>query len=400
MSRRDPTRIRVLRLCSVFEPPPSALVGKGVKFDPIGGMQNHTAELTRALDRRGVAQTVVTTRPPTAPHLQRLGDHARVIRLGLPIRRFRQLYGPQAVIVAPILASRADLVHVHLGEDLAVLPVGAAAARLYRLPLVLTVHTSLRHTLAVSDLRSAVLKTLGGPIERWGERSAEAVVVITPRLCRLLLSDGVDEDRVHVIPPGVKPSLFDGPFEDPFAGVGRPRVLFLGRLAPQKGVRNLVAAAGLLEDPSAQVLLVGDGPDRPALEREAERIGLDDRLHFLGFVAHDELPAVLAHADLLVLPSLYEELGTVLLEAMQAGVPIVASKTGGIPDVIEDGVNGLLVPPGEPKLLARAIDRLLADRGLAYRLSEGARQRGKDYDWEVLAERVLAVYRGVTAGRS
>jgi glycogen synthase len=400
VSRRDPTRIRVLRLCSVFEPPPSALVGKGVKFDPIGGMQNHTAELTRALDRRGVAQTVVTTRPPTAPHFQRLGDHARVIRLGLPVRRFRQLYGLQAAIVAPVLASRADLVHVHLGEDLAVLPVGAAAARLHRLPLVLTVHTSLRHTLAVSDLRSAVLKTLGGPIERWGERSAEAVVVITPRLCRLLLSDGVDEDRVHVIPPGVNPSLFDGPFEDPFAGVGRPRVLFVGRLAPQKGVRNLVAAAGLLEDPSAQVLLVGDGPERPALEREAERIGLGDRLHFLGFVAHDRLPAVLAHADLLVLPSLYEELGTVLLEAMQAGLPIVASKTGGIPDVIEDGVNGMLVPPGEPELLARAIDRLLADRGLAYRLGEGAQERGKDYDWEVLAERVLAVYRGVTAGHS
>jgi len=400
VGRRDPTRIRVLRLCSVFEPPPSALVGKGVKFDPIGGMQNHTAELTRALDRRGVVQTVVTTRPPTAPHFQRLGGNARVIRLGLPVRRFRQLYGPQAAIVAPVLASRADLVHVHLGEDLAVLPVGAAAARLHRLPLVLTVHTSLRHTLAVSDLRSAVLKTLGGPIERWGERFAEAVVVITPRLCRLLLSDGVDEDRVHVIPPGVNPSLFDGPFEDPFAGVGRPRVLFVGRLAPQKGVRNLVAAAGLLEDPSAQVLLVGDGPERPALEREAERIGLGDRLHFLGFVAHDRLPAVLAHADLLVLPSLYEELGTVLLEAMQAGLPIVASKTGGIPDVIEDGVNGLLVPPGNPEALAHAIDRLLADRDLAYRLSEGARERGKDYDWEVLAERVLAVYRGVTAGRS
>src|SRR5215213_329427 len=168
MRRRDRTPIRVLRLCSVFEPPASAIEGKGARFDPIGGMQNHTAELTRALDRRGVRQTVLTTRPPTAPHLQRLGDHARVIRLGLPVRRFRQLYAPQASVLAPILAARADVVHVHLGEDLAVLPVGAAAARLHRLPLVLTVHTSLRHTLAVSDLRSAVLKTLGGPIERWG----------------------------------------------------------------------------------------------------------------------------------------------------------------------------------------------------------------------------------------
>jgi glycogen(starch) synthase len=394
------TRIRVLRLCSVFEPPPSALVGRGVKFDPIGGMQNHTAELTRALDRRGVIQTVLTTRPPTAPYFQRLGDHARVIRLGLPIRRFRQLYGPQAAILAPILAARADVVHVHLGEDLAVLPIGAAAAKLHRLPLVLTVHTSLRHTLAVGDLRSAVLKALGGQIERWGEHSADAVLVITPRLCRLLVSDSVDENRLHVIPPGVNPSLFDGSFEDPFSGVGRPRVLFVGRLAPQKGVGTLVEAAGLLEHPSAQVLLVGEGPERKALERETERLGVDDRLRFEGFVTHDQLPAAMAHADMLVLPSLYEELGTVLLEAMQAGLPIVASETGGIPDVVEDGVNGLLVPPGDPEALARAIDRILSDGDLARRLSEGAHQRGKDYDWEVLAEHVLRVYQGLTASRS
>src|SRR5829696_584700 len=136
-------------------------------------MQNHTAELTRALDRRGIVQTVLTTRPPTAPYFQHLGDHARVIRVGLPVRRFRQLYGPQAAVVAPILATRADVVHVHLGEDLAVLPLGTVAARLHHLPLVLTVHMSLRHTLAVSDLRSAVLKTIGGLIELWGEQVAE-----------------------------------------------------------------------------------------------------------------------------------------------------------------------------------------------------------------------------------
>src|SRR5918999_3854382 len=303
------TRIRVLRLCSVFEPPPTALVGRGVKFDPLGGMQNHTAELTRVLDRRGVEQTVLTTRPPTAPYFQRLGDHARVIRLGFPVRRFRQLYAPQAAIIAPILAARSDVVHVHLGEDLAVLPIGAAAARLHRLPLVLTIHTSLRHTLAVSDLRSALLKTIGGLIERWGEHSAEAGSGLTSRLPRLLLSDGVDENRVHLIPPGVDPSLFEGPFEDPFAGIRRPRVLFVGRLAPQKGVSTLVEAAGLLKDPSARILLVGDGPERPKLERDPERLGVGDRLHFLGFLAHERLSAVLAHADLLVLPSLYEELG-------------------------------------------------------------------------------------------
>jgi glycogen(starch) synthase len=400
MRSGDRTRIKVLRLCSVFEPPASALVGKGAGFDPIGGMQNHTAELTRALDRRGIVQAVVTTRPPTAPHLQRLGNHARVVRLGLPIRRPRQLYGLQASIIAPILASRADLVHVHLGEDLAVLPIGAAAAKLYRLPLVLTIHLSMRHTLVVSDLRSTILKTLGGWIEGWGERSADAVLAITPRLARQLVSEGVEEDRVHVVPPGVTPALFARPCEDPFPGIGRPRVVFVGRLAPQKGVRTLVEAARLLKTPGVKVLLVGDGPQRSMLEREVRRLGVGDVVHLFGFVSHDRVPTVLTHADLLVLPSLYEELGTILLEAMWVGLPIVASRTGGIPDVIDDGVNGLLVVPGDPGALARAIDRLLAEPDLARRLGEAARERARDYDWGVLAERVLAVYRDLLTGRS
>ena len=394
----DPTAMRVLRLCSVFEPPTSAIAGKGASFDPIGGMQNHTAELTRALDRRGVVQTVVTTRPPTAPRLQRLGNHARVIRLGLAVRRFRQLYGLQAGILAPILAARTDLVHVHLGEDLAILPVGMAAAKLHRLPLVLTVHMSLRHTLVVTDFRSAVLKAFGGAIERWGERSADAVLVITPRLARQLVSEGVEEERVHVIPPGVNSALFSGPFEDPFPSIGRPRVVFVGRLAPQKGVRTLVEAARLIRTLGAQVLLVGDGPQRATLEREVRRLGVDDEVHFFGFAPHERVPAVLSHADLLVLPSLYEELGTILLEAMWMGVPIVASRTGGIPGIIDDGVNGLLVPPGDSEALARAIDRVLSSPDLARRLGEAA--RAKDYDWEVLAERVLEAYRRLTTGRS
>jgi glycogen(starch) synthase len=146
------------------------------------------------------------------------------------------------------------------------------------------------------------------------------------------------------------------------------------------------------------VLLVGDGPERPALERDVGRLGLGDRVRFLGFVPHDLVPAVLTHADVLVLPSLYEELGTVLLEAMWVGLPIVASRTGGIPDVIEDGINGLLVPPGDPRVLAGAIDRLLGSPDLARRLAEAARQGAKQYDWEVLAERILNVYRELTVG--
>jgi glycosyltransferase involved in cell wall biosynthesis len=105
------------------------------------------------------------------------------------------------------------------------------------------------------------------------------------------------------------------------------------------------------------------------------------------------VPAVLASADLLVLPSFYEELGTVLVEAMQAGVPVVASNVGGIPEAVEDGVTGLLVPPGDPVSLAAAIDAVLGDRALARRLGANARLRAPAYDLDHVGAQVHDLYR-------
>jgi glycogen(starch) synthase len=389
-NRRRPRH--VLRLCSVFEPARESLTGRGSRFDPIGGMQNHTAELSRSLDRRGIAQTVVTTRPPGTPVLQALGRSSRVERVGWEIPALRQLYSLPAFRLAWNLSSDADLVHVHLGEDLAIVPIGLAAARRSHLPLVITVHTSLRHTMRVLDARGAVLKTLGGMVQRLGQRAADAVIAITPRLGDELVADGVAPERVYVIPPGVNRRLFRGPFEDPMPHIPRPRVVFVGRLARQKGAMTLVHAARSMRTPGVHVVLVGDGPERRRLERAICSLGLERTVHITGFVHHEDIPGVFAFSDVVVLPSLYEELGSVLIEAKQLGVPAVASRTGGIPDVVADGVNGLLVPPGDPARLADAIDELLGDETLRQSLSTAAAESGKGYDWEVVADRVLDVY--------
>src|SRR3954452_10355457 len=103
--------MRILRLCSVFEPPRAVLMGRGARFDPIGGMQNHTACLTRALDARGAAQDVVTTRPPGARRDEALGARTRVHRVGLPVRALRQGYALPAARLVHGLARDADLVH-------------------------------------------------------------------------------------------------------------------------------------------------------------------------------------------------------------------------------------------------------------------------------------------------
>jgi glycogen(starch) synthase len=184
-------RLRVLRLCSVFEPPGDGPDLDAVRFDPVGGMQTHTGELTRALDGFGVVQTVVTTRPPGALRVARLANGARVVRLGLPVAHFRQFYAVPAARLVPRLAARADLIHAHLGEDLAVIPLALAAARRNRIPLVLTVHTSVRYTLSVTGPRSALLKAVGGWWERRGESRADQVIALTPRLARILVAHGV-----------------------------------------------------------------------------------------------------------------------------------------------------------------------------------------------------------------
>src|ERR687891_1422286 len=114
----EPAPLRILRLCSVFMPPDTALSGRAEGFDLLGGMQNHTFELTKALDEMGVVQTVVTTRPPGAERVERVGSRARVHRIGVGTRHFRQLYSLPGARLVPRLARDADLIHVHLGEDI------------------------------------------------------------------------------------------------------------------------------------------------------------------------------------------------------------------------------------------------------------------------------------------
>jgi glycogen(starch) synthase len=383
--------LRVLRLCSVFEPPDAALTGRGARFDPVGGMQTHTGQLTRELNRRGIRQVIVTHRPPGAARRERLGEHAAVERFGLPVRCARQLYSAPAARAALKLAPYTDVVHAHLGEDLAVLPISLAAARRAALPLVVTVHCSLRHTFSGAGPRGFVLATLGAAIETAVCRRADAVIALTPRLARHMQDDGVRPHRVHVIPSGVATGAFPAAgASDRFADLGHPRVVFVGRLAPQKGVCTLVEAAARLRTSGVTVLLVGDGPERPVVEAAIRRLGIGDRVRITGFVPHRDIPAILRHADVFCMPSLYEELGTALLEAMHAGLPVVASRSGGIPDATGDAAR--LVPAADPAALAVALDALLADPGERARLSSLARERARAWDWSRLADRVSDVY--------
>lgn len=384
----------VLRLCSVFETRRGDVAVDSARFDPVGGMQNHAACLSRCLDALGVRQTIVTARLAGAQGRDRLGDHGQVTRVGIRAPWFRQLWALAAIPAVLRPAAPVDVVHVHQGEDLAALPLALLAARVHRCPLVVTIHCSVRHTLRGRSLRARLLRLLGGQVEQSALRHAAAVVVLADRTARLLIDDGIPTERVHRIPSGFDPALFTSEVADQFPTLPRPRVAYVGRLAPQKRPEVLVQAFGLLQH-FAHLLIIGDGPDRAQIERLAASSPAADRITLHGFVEHDAIPSVLGSIDLLVLPSAYEELGSVLVEAMAAGVPVVATHVGGIPEVVVTDETGLLVPPDDPAALAAAMECLLGDTALAKRMGSRARDRSAAWCWPVLAGRVAQVYETV-----
>lgn len=376
--------LHLLRLCSVHALPADPSVPLDPRFDPVGGMQSHTALLAAELDRRGISQTIVTARLSGPRTTHPLGARGTVHRVGLPVPRLRQLWAADAL--RRVLRGRYDLVHAHQGEDVAVLPLAWLAARWHRCPLVVTVHCSVAHTLVPARARDVLLRVVGGPVETAVLRRADAVIVLTDLTARRLGT----RTAASTIPSGVDLSRPRRETADPLPHVPRPRIVYVGRLAPQKAVDTLLRAA--VHVPAA-VVLVGDGPDRPALAALAGRLGIADRVTFTGFVPHERTAAYLEHGDVLVLPSRYEELGSVLLEGLAVGIPVVASRVGGIPSVVADGRNGLLVDPLDPPGLAHAVGRVLGDPALAERLREEGRRTAARYDWRVLADDVVGVYR-------
>lgn len=146
-------------------------------------------------------------------------------------------------------------------------------------------------------------------------------------------------------------------------------------LEERKGHRFLLEAAALLKEQGLRLTyrFAGEGSERESLQRIAYRLGLRDEVLFLGFVS--DIPTFLSSVDIFVLPSLYEGLGIAVLEAMAAGKPVVASRTGGIPELVIDRVTGLLVPPKDPGALARAILHLVSQAGLGRRMGDKGREQ-------------------------
>jgi len=178
-------------------------------------------------------------------------------------------------------------------------------------------------------------------------------------------------NRLHIVHCGVDPTEYH-----PRRHVGRgSRLLFTGRLSEMKGIPILLNAIAALKEswPDLVLELAGDGPDRELIEAEIARLGIGQHVRLLGYQSSEQVRELLRHTDVFVLPSFAEGVPVVLMEAMASGVPVVATRIAGVPELVDDGVSGLLTPPGDSTALVRAIDRLLADGTLRERLARAGR---------------------------
>jgi glycosyltransferase involved in cell wall biosynthesis len=235
--------------------------------------------------------------------------------------------------------------------------------------------------------------------ERLSCAGAAAVVAISEHDRRELIARGLcSESKVTVIPNAY--FLDEASIVDPRPRA-EPLIGFVGRLVDQKGGEYLVRAgpAVLASHPEARFLIIGDGPERTRLEALAEQVGVGGAFEFAGY---DPAPARRIREMLgLVVPSVYEPLGMVALEAMACGVPVIASRVGGLPEVVDDGRTGILVPPRDPEALAAAIKRLIESPGDAQRMGAAGRERAtRSFSPEVIAGRYAEIYRRLAARTS
>jgi glycosyltransferase involved in cell wall biosynthesis len=259
--------------------------------------------------------------------------------------------------------------------------------------------------------RAPYLTPMQKRAQRWACQFADCVLVNAVAVREWLIGEGYDAAKIVVIPNGVELSRFEGMSgaESPFRGLGipdgAPVVLVVSRLNPLKGIEPFLEAAALVarECPNARFVIAGDtNPNERAywstLTSLTGRLRLTERVIFAGF--RQDVPRLLSAATITVMPSLNEALSNVVLESMAAGAPVVATRVGGTPEAIADGVNGLLVPPGEPRAMANAIASLLADRSRARRLGDAARQSiNERFSMERMVSATAQIYEALLDGQ-
>jgi glycosyltransferase involved in cell wall biosynthesis len=353
-----------------------------IECDGPGGAELMMLELAKELRARGHTVLPVGLSAGTGW----LG--ARFVAAGFEPASF-ELRSPLDLTAVRALTSilhdfRADVVHSH---EFTMAIYGAAAAKRASARHVITMHGGLYY--AAAWRRRAAL--------RWATRRSAALVGVSDAtasaLQRIL---GIDKSKLHVVPNGIplRTGVRAKLRSELGLAPGELLIVSVGNLYPVKGHAVLIdALAKLRERTGWRLAIAGRGEEEARLRAQAATAGIGDRVHLLGF--RDDVADILAAADLFTMPSLSEGLPLALVEAMSFGLPVVVTGVGGVPEVVTDGAEGILVPPSDAGALAAALGALLADAPRRQKMGEAARTRAlRDYALSTMADRYERLYRG------
>lgn len=369
----------------------------------VGGLETAVARLAREFQNAGHHVTVVTNRYPR--HLARF-EHIE----GVPVHRilFPAPYVPasewgrthvgKVLLLLPLAPAsllrlwlllrslRPDVVNVHYLSSAAVYVAVLARLRLLRTPLVISCHGS--------DLTTVPYPTGSKLLSRWVVSHAGAVTACSADLARYIAM------MTDHIPGGAARVVYNGTDVEEFADAvphlhPRPYILGAGRLTEKKGFHFLIEAVALLRDRGidCDLIIAGSGPEESWLRALADRLGLAQNVHFEGMAGRARLAALYHGCALFALSPVWEGFGIVSLEAMSCARAVVATRTGGIPEVVLDGETGLLARPADPTDLADKLAELLADPMRAGEMGRRGRARVlEQFTWPIVARRYLASY--------
>ena len=362
-------------------------------------------EAVRAIAKQGIEVTVVAMHTPGAPSVEsREGitilrppywhpTQHELLRKdpgGLPItwRRYRltrlqlPLFLLRHSMTIARVARESDLIHAHWTLSASAALIG----QWYH-------HKPILATVQGSDIFQVPRLPLGQWFTKQTLTRSYHITALSNALKEQLLSMGIDDSKITIIPNGVNTSTFT-----PLPPRQRENIiLFVGSLIQRKGANFLLKAMSLLAPsfPHYRLVIVGDGPQRITLQQLAGRLGIDHRVTFTGRLPQDQVKKWMRRAKVFVLPSTEEGMGVVLIEALASGTPVVASKVGGIPDVVTSDV-GILVPPKNGQALADALRGILQNPSDWDKMSHRARQRAVEiYDWGQVSRRFVSLYHSI-----
>jgi glycosyltransferase involved in cell wall biosynthesis len=369
-----------------------ALVGDEY-YPDIGGAARYAFELSLQLVKLGVEVVVITHAHPGQPEEEEVA--------GVRIKRVKGLVlnDPHRA-ASPLLFHRChkyiqdgkfDVVHgLDVYSSMALMVIRFAHG--HGIPCLLTCHTVMG-----SPFLIFLQRFMGLALSR-----SDRLIAVSQAAAHFSHLLGCPEKRITVIPNGVDLSCFNGNIDASLMreelGIGdEPLVVTASRLIKRKSPGLLISAFArvLKVVPDAKLVIAGSGREKDNLSRQIKSLNITNSVFMVGGLTREKVAQLMAAADVFALPSKVESFGLVLLEASAAGVPVVCSNTGGVPEVFQDGFNALLYPPGDDNAMAKAIICLIQDRELAKKIGANAVETANKFTWEMAAERTLRVYEEV-----